>query len=473
MKYAIYPPIGLARLGNSRDAFFVGAERRGSLGTEFQANGTEREVSTFKDGLFRVKPQAARFQLFEIPDAGLPRPAQLAAGATIVWTVRLVNKKDAIQRPVGPPEVATKPTLAAGRSDRIIDSDVQRIAGTSAAPVTLTGQYRQSAVRLGELRTDSSQRLLVIGAEGKSSSPTGAPIGNSFYNNPDWHDDVADGPVTATVILPDGSSTSCTPAWVVVAPPDFAPGCQSVVTLYDVVLQVALDQHWIALPSRPSFIDYIRPMLERARHLRWVNNGAIWPLISGNWNDLANPSPAARAFREDNARHVRATEDQLQNFTLRDWQNKYLDRWVAGDFDPGPLPDPGPAAAITRAVLDGSVGQGFFPGIEAGIIVTDPSLYTQPFDFRLEHTKLSAGDLTALMALPWQADFLKCNSSWWPAQRPDIAPQSDGHRPPWLRPAMDHKRLAADVMKLGVVVPGQDATGQDLFVETGRDPQLG
>jgi hypothetical protein len=57
-------------------------------------------VTSFKDASFRVKPQAARFTIFEIPDTGLPHPAQFPAGTTIKWTVRAVNKKDAIDRPL-------------------------------------------------------------------------------------------------------------------------------------------------------------------------------------------------------------------------------------------------------------------------------------------------------------------------------------------------------------------------------------
>src|SRR5205085_8748361 len=135
-------------------------------------------------------------------------------------------------------------------------------------------------------------------------------------------------------------------------------------------------------------------------------------------------------------------------------------------------PNQAPAAIVTRAVLDGAVGQGFFPGIEAGIIVTDPALYVVPFDFRFDHAKVEPGDITALMAQPWQADFLKCSGSWWPAQRPDVAPQDNGSRLPWLRPSMNHKRLVADVMRLGVVTPATDQAGNPIVAERGRDPQL-
>lgn len=474
MTYAIYPPIGLARLGNSDTEFFIGPERRGSRGTEVQPNGTEVAVAAFKDSTFRVKPQAARFSVFEIPDGGgAPRPAQFPPGTTVKWSVQLINKKDGINRPGSPPAAPMTPTVKPGREDRIIDTGPQSITGPSAGPSPLTGSYRQHSVRLGELRTDSAQRLLVVGAEGRSESPTNSPIGGSFYNNADWHDDVADGPVTAEITLPAGPPPACAPAWVIVGPPDFAPGAEGVVTLYDVILQVALDEGWTTLPAQPFFVDHIRPMLERARNLRWVNNGSMWPLISDDWTALASTSAASKSFREDNAMLVRAAEDQLHDFTLRGWQSDYLDKWVAGTFDRGSTPNPDLAASLTRAVLDGSVGQGFFPGIEAGIIVTDPALYAQPFDFRFDHSKVAPGDITALMALPWQADFLKCSGSWWPAQRPDVAPQANGTRPPWLRPSMNHKRLVADVMKLGVVAPHTDAGGHEVFVETGRDPQLG
>ncbi len=474
MKFAIYPPIGLARIGNSPTEFFIGPERPGSRGTEIGSTGSETEATAFKDASFRVKPQAARFAVFEIPDGGgQPRPAQFPAGTTLKWTVQMVNKKDAINRTGEPPSSPMKPTIKPGREDRIIDSTKKSISGPSAAAVPLSGTYRQTTpVVLGQLRTDAAQRLLVIGGPGKSESPTNAPIGGSFYNNADWYDDLGDGPVTVEVTLPAGPSPSVAPAWVAVAPPDFAPGSEGVVTLYDVILQVALDEGLTSLPAQPFFVDHIRPMIERARNLRWVNNGAMWPLISDDFAALANTSAASKPLREETAMLVRAAEDQLHDFALRAWQSDYLTKWVAGTFNSGAAPSPGPAAIVTRAVLDGSVGQGFFPGIEAGIIVTDAGLYAQPFDFRFDHTKVAPGDITALMALPWQADFLKCSGSWWPAQRPDVAPQANGARPPWLRPSMNHKRLVADVMRLGVVTPQKDAAGNEVFVEAGRDPVL-
>jgi hypothetical protein len=130
--------------------------------------------------------------------------------------------------------------------------------------------------------------------------------------------------------------------------------------------------------------------------------------------------------------------------------------------------------SLTRAALQGAVGQGFFPGIEAGRITTDPTVYLQPFDFRIG-TDLEAGDLTAFMAQPWQADFLKCSGNWWPSQRPDLAPQPDGTFLLWQRPVSDeqHEKLIKLVKRFGMITVTVDANGvQVSAAEEGRDPTI-
>ena len=39
--------------------------------------------------------------------------------------------------------------------------------------------------------------------------------------------------------------------------------------------------------------------------------------------------------------------------------------------------------------------------------------------FRLDQGAVQAGDITAAMALPWQADFYYCAENWWPVPRPE------------------------------------------------------
>jgi hypothetical protein len=497
MHYRVYPPLGIARLGNSPAEFFIGPERPGVPSVEISPDGSEKSVVDFKGIEYRTKRQAARFWVYEFDDdrpSTVGRPVVLSEGASIRWSIHLANKKDAVVRPPEPPAPPAdgetlRPQLVPGRQDRVIDAGRQHVSGANASPVALGGTYQTVRVVLGELRTDARQRLLVLGGRGVSASPSNSPIGDEpggggFYTNRDWFDDVSDGPVTATITFQDGHQVDAEPAWVVVAPPDFAPAVRGVVTLYDVIRELARLKQWVTVPVRPSFHRDIRPLLERANALQWVHASPVWKQVSNDWATMSNPSDGAKAEREKSAERILRTEQVFSHpdtsystFVLPEWRRLMLAEWVAGRFDVGSTPAPGldpTPEELTQGALDTSIAQPFFPGIEAGVMLLDPSIYRQPFNFRISHTALAAGDLTALMALPWQADFLKCGTNWWPTQRPNIAVQADGSRPQWLRPAnaFDHRRLAADVMRLGVVTEKDDA-GQRKMIEVARDPGLG
>jgi L-Lysine epsilon oxidase N-terminal/L-lysine epsilon oxidase C-terminal domain len=509
MIYKIFPPIGIARIGNSPDEFFVGPETPGSLGIEFRADGTEVPVERFKDAAFRVKRQAARFRVFEFDNAGgAGRPAVLPTGAMVRWTVKLANRKDAViranepmtERPGQPPPPF--PQLDPGRANRAIAAE-GTAPNFNAPPVTLRGTYLtgsplQESVLLGELKTDRDGHLLVFGGLGVSRSPEGKPIGNEvlngeagggFYNNRGWYDDVGDGPVTAEILIPGQAPVAVASAWVIVAPPDFAPATAPLVTLHDVIVQVAIDRGQVTLPAKPSFSRDIWPMLVRAAGLKWVNRRgsgsgpSFWDAFSTDWaalSDTAQTGPNAELRR----RHAKLLRDiqprrALANFSLRQWQRDYVAAWERGDFESdfnGTVPDAGVLSPehLTRTALDATAGQGFFPGIEAGILVMNPALYSAPFRIA---ANVQPGALTALMALPWQADFLKCDTNWWPSQRPDSAAQMSDSTTfrPWARPIDEsdqaHRDLVSHVNQLGMLLPRR-ANGQDVVVEVDRDPAL-
>ncbi len=491
MQYRIYPPIGIARVGNSETEFFISAEVPESPGTELQANGSETPVTEYKIGntgnpatSFQVKRQAARFRLYEFDDTASPgRRAALPAGATVEWSVQLVNKKDAVQRPNSPPSTPPNSIVVqAGRENRIIDAQLRSISGSQPGPVSLSGTYLGHAVQLGELQLDPGGNLLVLGGAGVSRTFENAPIGHDFYNNPGWHDDVSDGPVRATIRFADGSTATAEPAWVIVAPPDFAPAVQGVVTLHDTILQAALSANLTTIPAQPSFTHHILPLITRARGLRWVHDDVTWPAISSNFAQLSDTSstPQVMTRRRNAVTGVLRVETAFTHpdytFRLRAWQKDYLEKYRLGnfvaDFGSATPPDPVAASTLTRTALDGTVGEGFFPGIEAGIILTKTSLYSQPFEFRLDHAQVSAGDLTGLMALPWQADFKKCASGWWPTQRPNTVPSAAIPRPDWDRNITNHQDLVNRVMKLGVITKRPDAGGQEVQEESLRDPAV-
>jgi L-lysine epsilon oxidase C-terminal domain/L-Lysine epsilon oxidase N-terminal len=305
---------------------------------------------------------------------------------------------------------------------------------------------------------------------GRAASMTTPPasIGSSFYNNPDWFDDVGDGPVTATIEIPGNEPEEASPAWVITAPPDFAPPANGIVTLYDVIKQMAIDKGWLAASAAPSFETDIKPMIERASSLQHVDEFAAWSLISQDWEKLGDTGSAQATLRRNTALLIRQVENALHDFEMGRWQIDALEAWVDGDFDKGPAQDRGSCDALTRAALDGGLGQGFFPGIEAGVNIVDPTKFDGgSFEFRLLHDQLNPGDLTALMALPWQADFLKCGQGWWPAQRPFRVTAEDGVKRLWLRPSMNHQGVVKNAQKLGVLTPENGRV-----VEKDRDPSI-
>ena len=292
---------------------------------------------------------------------------------------------------------------------------------------------------------------------------------------------MADGPVTAEIQLSPGATPieAEQGAWVIVAPPDYAPDINCVVTLHDVIRQLGIDSFGLPALGVPSFDLDIDPILTRVRRLRWVHDDAAWSDPRLDNPNLRSRTDADKPLRLSVQNLVLRVETEFEGhtapagppFRLRAFQRKMLDDWAAGSFDDTPAAPNSTLSAdgLTRASLEGAAGQGFCPGIEAGIIVLDSTLYTTPFDYRIDHSSVSAGDLTALMAQPWQADFLKCNTEWWPTQRPDLAPQSDGTTEDWIRGAQSHQLLVQRSGRLGFVV--RQSAGE-VFLEVERDPSL-
>jgi hypothetical protein len=380
---------------------------------------------------------------------------------------------------------ADTPLRNAGVADRkqlIIDPGPRSLSGPNQVAHFDTGKFMGEKVPLGEIRTDADGRLLVLGGFGHSDSPTGNPV-NTFANNDGWHDDVSDGPVTADVQL-NGAVTSikAVPAWVIVAPPDFAPAVDASITLYDMLLQLAVDKLGRQLPPRPSFTSDIYPLLKRTLMLQWVS-----AMVGANHTVLGSviPPPGADATRAAIFARLRNPYDgsggdmpmiwsdtEEQNESLTRVQYDMMKKWADGNFvdDWKGEPEPGDITpqGLTRAALEASIGGAFFPGIECGWMVRDVYTFSEPF--RLSHAKLEAGDVTKQMSVPWQADFFACQSeenfAWWPSQRPDdVFPEAGGPQAPWTRGLVNS---GAEMVKrwhrLGVV-----ARRGDRFVETERD----
>ncbi len=125
----------------------------------------------------------------------------------------------------------------------------------------------------------------VLGGLGKAGTPDSKkfPIYNEnesqTFNNADgWYDDTSDGPVPAKVKL-NGTEIPVTGAWVLVAPPNYAPDLIGFRTLYDLMFNLFLEKkpEWILQEAgrveKTSFTKHIMPLFKRLANLQWVNQG--------------------------------------------------------------------------------------------------------------------------------------------------------------------------------------------------------
>jgi hypothetical protein len=483
----ISPGIGIARVGDSRDDFFIGPEAPGLV--PIPPGG-------YKDRQGCVKRQGARFRVYGVDAGGQVVCEITAAMAEIEWTVHLANRKaawyqfeDRYHFCPEPPDVnpdydpTYQPVRAPGqytslrnqtvtdRSSLVIDPGPRTIKGRSTSGSAYhfgTGAFRGRKVPLGDLRTDESGRLIVLGGFGYSASiAPNNPLKTSF-NNDNWHDDISDGPVRATVRFADNRVIEATPARVVVSPPKYAPAIAPIVSLYDRIGPASGAPQ--DLTRRPSFTRDIYPILNSASEMRWVSVAAHRGHGAGAGGDFINQStlptlasngPEAAGLRQSVFSRVRnpnlppdsdaarnqaylafmpqlsgdatgATQGDPRTFlSLSVAQYALLEKWAAGDFDadwePGKVTSPEPRpleeypvaeqpGALTRAALEPCVGGGFHPGIEITYICEHSDLYAAPFRFRDD---LEPGGVTKYMALPWQGDFFSCMQWWWPSQRPE------------------------------------------------------
>ena len=445
-----------------------------------------------------------------------------AAEARIDWEVHLANRKAAAERiPDGKsfPKGERRNKTAAPDS-LVIDPGPATIGGVSQKAKRLQGRFlNQLEVPLGDLLTDAAGRLIVLGGFGTSQSvPPNAPLG-SFANNDGWCDDASDGPVRARVTMHGSNVTvDADPAWVLVAPPDFAPHLENVVTLYDVVYdraaRLADPSLAVTATSRVSFTRDIYPLLRRVSMLRWVSgvaadkqlahgeNGpndfvAQVASLSRNtmdasamqqrsriFNALRNPKtgqgtmPKVPDETNKNVRGPSVTETQIPSAWSDGRRAASTRTGRARSPPPVPLDQLPPAErphALDRAALEACVGGPFFPGIEVSGMMLDDSTYEQTRPFRIKRA-LAPGTLTAPMAVPWQADFTACgeedgDADWWPGQRPTRVFRGGAASADWMPTHWEFEDMVKLWGHLGFVVQDRSST-KSRYVEQERDAKL-
>lgn len=200
VKAGIYPPIGVMRVGNSENEYFIGPL--------IDTPQEESDPYAYRDKTGALKRQAAQFRIYGFNAAGKAVKELHAGNAKIKWHSHLANQKSSwyqFQLALDIPEAADAPASmlrnidVKDRNDLLIDGGARSIEGSNVNEgPTFSGKFLGKEVYLGEMKTDEKGRLIMLGGHGKSENLQG-DIAITFANNEGWHDDISDGPVTAEV----------------------------------------------------------------------------------------------------------------------------------------------------------------------------------------------------------------------------------------------------------------------------------
>ena len=183
------------------------------------------KADDFRDKKGRMRRQAARFRVFRCNEKGEPEEEMVPGRGNlkrIHWTVHPANKKSvwyqfqtrngqngyASNHPFRNADITNREE----REQMIIDPGPRTLTGPKQRATFARGSsdgYPESFPpenlepknidTLGEILTDSRNRLIFVGGYGHAGS-TYRPVGIVEYaNNDGWWDDTSDGPVTATL----------------------------------------------------------------------------------------------------------------------------------------------------------------------------------------------------------------------------------------------------------------------------------
>lgn len=345
IRYAIGPSIGIARVGNSPDSFYIAPDAISGLPYECDVTGHVQvsggqpvPVKQFKDAQGRIRRQAALFRVYRV-ESGKPAVEVTVSDPAvkqISWTAHLANKKACwynfaelegnllygsanSYKNKGIQFRNAAKTSAQDRQKLIIDPGPRTISGAgqkaefSSSSVPTDYPYASfpdkvtfgdQITSLGSMLTDDSDRLLLLGGFGKSGGDTSI---TSFAGADTWHDDVSDGPVTCSLILATGETVELS-AWCIVGSPKFVPEIANIVTLADTMYDTAVRNLNCApdVFSNGSFqksytANYERdilPILERPAAYRWVANLPSMNSVSPPPFDARDNSAANERLRK-------------------------------------------------------------------------------------------------------------------------------------------------------------------------------
>lgn len=287
--YRIHPSIGVARVGDSTDSFYLAPLEIGGLPIECDdqgnpaiVDGKPQPVERFRDSEGKIRRQAARFRIFVYED-GSPDGRELDLPTDgvvrVEWSAHVANKKaawwdftelygntmtdyggeknsyEARGVPLRNAEVAgasrrqaliTDPgprtlTLDAANpaSPRKVGFDADSVPkGYSHAHFPGAGRAPFPIDTLGEMMINDDGELVVLGGYGNAA---GSGQITTFAGADDFWDDVSDGAIRARLIFTDDSGNPLElRAWVITGAPKVAPELVNISTLDDVIFDMAV-----------------------------------------------------------------------------------------------------------------------------------------------------------------------------------------------------------------------------------------
>jgi hypothetical protein len=391
--YKIHPGIGIARLGNSENEFYLAPETPAALPQECDSFGNPqwspdgiqpKPVTSFKDDKGRIKRQGARFRVF-VYDDDSPQGRPLRLGdpiegggnrgklVDIQWRVYLANKKaswyafepltgehgytDEHPRRNADVTGAERDRLIIDPGPRIVNATnhrratFDRLGGDGQYATTFPPELRPFPIdTLGELVTNDSGEVIVLGGHGNSGTERFADVGQpqikDYANTDGWYDDISDGPVMARLVMFSQQVGRLRyidveyPAWVVVGYPRFVPQILDIVTLDEVLHDLYLREFAYDTtiygqigrfddPQRISFRDEEALRLWKGHRLTWNPSYKPW-FYRDVWTIL---------FRPDEFRYL---TDILQQ------SNYPHDQDMRGTFAPDKLSQPPKSTAAAE-----------------------------------------------------------------------------------------------------------------------------
>jgi len=450
---AIYPPIGIARIGNSPE-HFLAPEQPGI---------SKVPKGGFKDDKGRIKKEVARFRVYAFDDNGEVLGELTDKEADITWKVHVANVKPAWYEFNNAMDLGKKYAIPSIRRNNDVVGGYREQLAIKPSPKSIwgknvrddqhhfdDGKFYGTNVDLGHIETDEAGRLLFFAGDGDAQSHDNLPI-TTFANNNGWHDDTCDGVVRATVTL-KSKEFEAKPAMVAVTPPNFGQGLYGVVTMNDVVENLFI--HKMRYPNRSQegveFWRDIYPILERMTNTQWVNVGFFMLFGKNSPSDFTNPKilevlkdpgEASKYHRQRVFKWFRDPEstkyapEQVPPFYgdgFGDYSNIFLDdlpitvtqynrlkQWSKGDFTTGKPQRPlafdelslsEQIHALNQASLEDCLGGPFHPGIELTWTMRIEHMWEEPYRLKVlpegEQIPLDFGDvLTPEIALSPDGPF--------------------------------------------------------------------